>query len=62
MRRSLGAILIFLGVVCILLAFCLDAGQHKNTGDGSVSGIRYRAVPGVIDIVLHTWYGSYEQT
>ena len=29
MRRRLGAILIALGVVCVLLAFCLDAAAPR---------------------------------
>ena len=38
MGRRLGAVLIALGVVCVLLAFCLDASAAAtaDTGDGSV--------------------------
>ena len=35
MGRRLGAVLIALGVVCVLLAFCLDASAI-DTGDVSV--------------------------
>lgn len=43
MRRSLGAVLIVLGVLCVLLAFCLDAAAGK-TADGAVTGISHSAV------------------
>ena len=57
MRRSLGAVLIVLGVLCVLLAFCLDAGGKPEggpvsdvshavrQGDGSLSAVRQRTVP-----------------
>ena len=32
MARSVGALLILLGVLCILAAFCLDAGREIQTG------------------------------
>ena len=40
MRRSLGSVLIVLGVICILLAFCLDAAGKQE--GGSVSDVSHR--------------------